>query len=566
MKKEITANEYPLSKILSSDFEYKIPVYQRPYAWTNEESSKLFEDLYSAFQSNAKNAYFLGSIILIKNQRSRIFDVVDGQQRLTTLTLLISAIISRFKKDKYKKDFTPCIKQDANVALQLSEKPRIVVREKNKQIFNKYILKCKINDIMDATVDSKISSNVNLQKNAFYFYNQLGIYFKNDENLLKFGQYVLNNCYLVTVTTSSQESASRIFSVMNSRGLDLLPTDILKAEIIDKIEKTEQNSYTLLWEEWEQNLSREKFVELFYHIRMIHSKNKLSFSILKEFHDAVIKGKAPKDSKSAKNLIDDVIISAAKEFDTIICQNYTSDNTLLDTKINDYFKWLNQIDVSEWKPVAIFFMMKHSTDAKYLLWFLQKLERLAAVLFLTAQSANERISRFADVLKEIELGKDTISKPLSSIELKDEEKTKMISVISSNVYSDLISSRRKYLILRLDSFVSDGSASYDMPIVSIEHVLPQTMNHEWKKDWSEDLHEEWVDKISNLVLLSRRKNSQAQNFDFAKKKSKYFSNNGTSAFALTTQVLKEDKWTLDVVKKRQEKLLSTLKQKWELNK
>ena len=135
MKKEITANEYPLSKILSSDFEYKIPVYQRPYAWTNEESSKLFEDLYSAFQSNAKNAYFLGSIILIKNQRSRIFDVVDGQQRLTTLTLLISAIISRFKKDKYKKDFTPCIKQDANVALQLSEKPRIVVREKNKQIF-----------------------------------------------------------------------------------------------------------------------------------------------------------------------------------------------------------------------------------------------------------------------------------------------------------------------------------------------------------------------------------------------------------------------------------------------
>lgn len=289
MKKEISANEYPLSKILSSDFEYRIPAYQRPYAWTREECSKLFEDLYSAFLTNSKNAYFLGSIILIKNLRNKTYDVVDGQQRLTTLTLLISSIISRFEKEKYKNDFIPCIKQDANVALKLSEKPRIIVREKNKLIFNKYVLKCKINEIMNSPINAKISSDVNIQNNAFYFYEQLKEHFNTDEELLKFGQYILNNCYIVTVITLSQESASRIFSVMNSRGLDLLPTDILKAEIIDKIEKTEQNSYTALWEEWEQNLSREKFVELFYHIRMIYSKNKLSFSLLKEFHDAVIK-------------------------------------------------------------------------------------------------------------------------------------------------------------------------------------------------------------------------------------------------------------------------------------
>ena len=564
MKKEISANEYPLSKILSSDFEYRIPAYQRPYAWTREECSKLFEDLYSAFLTNSKNAYFLGSIILIKNLRNKTFDVVDGQQRLTTLTLLISSIISRFEKEKYKNDFIPCIKQDANVALKLSEKPRIVVREKNKMIFNKYVLKCKINEIMNSPINTKISSNVNIQNNAFYFYEQLKEHFNTDEELLKFGQYILNNCYIVTVITLSQESASRIFSVMNSRGLDLLPTDILKAEIIDKIEKTEQNSYTALWEEWEQNLSREKFVELFYHIRMIYSKNKLSFSLLKEFHDAVIKGKAPNDSAEAKNLIDNVIISAAKEFDKIICQNFSSNNAALDKKINNYLQWLNQIDVSEWKPVAIFFMMKHHTDTEYLLWFLKELERLASVLFLTAQSANERISRFAEVLKEIEESKDTPTQPLSSIELTDEEKTKMVNVLESNVYSDLISSRRQYLILRLDSFISDGSASYNLPIVSIEHVLPQEMNEKWKTYWNEEEHKKWVDKISNLVLLSRRKNSQAQNFDFETKKNKYFLQNGVSSFALTTQVLTETVWTPEVVDKRQNELLDVFKKKWEL--
>ena len=85
MSNKITGKEYPLSKIFSSDFEYHIPGYQRPYAWTEEETGILFDDLYEFFQTEPVDNYFLGSIVLIKDETDRKADVIDGQQRLTKI-------------------------------------------------------------------------------------------------------------------------------------------------------------------------------------------------------------------------------------------------------------------------------------------------------------------------------------------------------------------------------------------------------------------------------------------------------------------------------------------------
>ena len=98
---EITGHEYPLLKIFSSDFEYHIPAYQRPYAWTVEETSTLFDDLYSFYTSEPEDEnYFLGSIVLIKENTDRRADVIDGQQRLTTLTILFAVLAECLKEQR----------------------------------------------------------------------------------------------------------------------------------------------------------------------------------------------------------------------------------------------------------------------------------------------------------------------------------------------------------------------------------------------------------------------------------------------------------------------------------
>jgi hypothetical protein len=123
------------------------------------------------------------------------------------------------------------------------------------------------------------------------------------------------------------------------------------------------------------------------------------------------------------------------------------------------------------------------------------------------------------------------------------------------------------VLLRLDETLSEGTAKYDYPVITVEHVLPQnpSTDSEWMKLWpDEKIRLDYVHRLGNLALLSRRKNSQAQNFDFNTKKREYFQKGGIVTFAITTQVLNEDEWTLETVENRQRLFLSTLKKIWRL--
>ena len=118
--------------------------------------------------------------------------------------------------------------------------------------------------------------------------------------------------------------------------------------------------------------------------------------------------------------------------------------------------------------------------------------------------------------------------------------------------------------------MSDGAATYDPNLLTIEHVLPQSPpeESEWCQWWEDDEERRvWLHKIANLVPLTRKRNSAAQNYDFETKKRKYFKGKDeVSSFALTSQVLNEKEWTPDVVAERQTNLLDIFKKHWELNK
>lgn len=461
--------------------------------------------------------------------------------------------------NEYKSSFINYIKQPKDYALNREEEPRLSLRHKDMLWFKENVLSYKFDELDNIPIDNKKESIKNLKQNSLAIYSWLKNKFNRNDELLKFGQFLINNCYLVVVASESQESASRIFSVLNSRGLDLLPTDILKAEIIDRIPENEQDCYTQKWENWEENLSRDGFAELFTHIRMIYAKTKADKALLEEFRLHVVE-----KIKDSKKLLDKVIIPYAEAMDIITTGRYKGDKENVNVEINNLLAWLNRIDVFDWKPVALIFYIKHSTDSKYLLWFFEKLERLAAILFITGASAQERIKRFAEIIKEIEENVDSPDQPLKMIELTDIEKKAALNVLNNDIYDELTWLRCKYIVLRLDSFVSDGAANYSPNVLTIEHVLPQTLNEDWKNDWDEANYTKWMNKIANLVLLSRRKNAQAQNYSFTEKKNRYFTQGDTSSFAITTQVLTEEKWTPEVVAKRQKRLISILKKKWEL--
>ena len=558
----ISGSEFPLSRIFSSDFDYVIPSYQRPYAWTVDETSELFDDLHSFFQSGTEEPYFLGSIVLIKKENIPRSEVVDGQQRLTTLTILLATIASKLSGDR-RGDFEGYIREPGRPSQKLEPKPRLGLRERDREFFAESVQRLQFEDLLardPAQLDNE--SQKNIQLNSKLLFERLECCFNgNTEDLFNFGSFLIGRCYLVAVSTPSQESAFRVFSVLNNRGLDLLPTDIIKADVIGRISPERQEELTEKWEELEIQTGREGFNDLFGHIRMIYAREKAKRGLIEEFKKHVWK-----DDTSPEYLVETILEPRVEAYLIAKSQEYIStENT---EEINRLLKWLNRIDNSDWLPPALLFLSQKKDDSAYVLWFFNKLERLAAYLHICAKNVNQRIERYAKVIESLQRD-HSLSAPIKAVELIDSEIEEMKKTLNGNIYDQLTSRRRNYLILRLDSFLSDGAASYDSSILTIEHVLPQTVPNgsKWERDWPDlEQRQKWVHRIANLVPLTRRRNSSARNYDFKDKKDKYFvGKKGVTSYALTSQVLQEGDWTPIVVRRRQEELLEVLAEKWELN-
>ena len=136
----ISGHEFPIKKIFSDDFEFVIPHYQRPYSWTVEEAEELFDDLYNFMQQtrngNNPEPYFLGSIVLIKEDNNPRSEVIDGQQRLTTLTILLACLAAKLSGNN-RTALLKYINQPGNPIENLDPKPRLTLRERNNPIFRR---------------------------------------------------------------------------------------------------------------------------------------------------------------------------------------------------------------------------------------------------------------------------------------------------------------------------------------------------------------------------------------------------------------------------------------------
>jgi hypothetical protein len=290
---------------------------------------------------------------------------------------------------------------------------------------------------------------------------------------------------------------------------------------------------------------------------MIVVKVKAQESVLQEFRNSI------KPTENPKKFIDDQLSLYSTVFQDIRDTDFESASTSNDQVINQYLHWLNMFDNKDWIPPAMLFLAKWGqTDTTKVIDFLKKLERLAFGLYVMREGVNSRIKRYGKVLTSIE-GMKSITDPDFGISLTPDECKKIVDKLSSDVYGEPFA---EYTLLRLDSYMSGAAASYNYPIISIEHVLPQTpeAGSKWMSDFSEQDRKELTHCLGNLVLLSRRKNSAAKNYEFEKKKSNYFVKGGVSPFALTTDVLIHSEWIPSVITTRKNKLLQDSKIIWNL--
>ncbi len=560
MPVNIHATEKALFRIFNNDYAFEIPPYQRPYAWTVDQASELLTDVLAFLGNDSQpveevNPYFLGSIVLIKGEDSPKADIVDGQQRLTTLTILMAVLRAKVNDD-FANEITSFIYEKGILTLGTLNRYRLKLRERDEAFFRQHIQDEKgLASLFQLNEAQLTDSQANIRANAKYFAGELDTF--SESQRIRLLQYLMRRCYLVVVSTPDLDSAYRIFSVLNARGLDLGLTDLLKSEIIGAIPANQQEKYTNIWEDKEEDLGRDIFQELFAHIRMIYRKAKLRETALNEFRKYIQPQKEP------QKFIDEILKPYSDSLETIKTVNYQSDRGA--EEVNSLFRWLNQIDNFDWLPPAIIYLSQNRHAPDKLKKFFADLERLAAGLMIIRADVNDRIERYGKLLTAIEK-KDDLFTSDSPLQLTTDETKSIITVLDGDLY--LIKRISKYVLLRLDSALAEGEATYDYQTVSIEHVLPQNpkIGSKWLEWFPVDEERaKYTHRIGNLALLSRKKNAQAQNYEFDKKRDGYFTTNkGVSPFALTTQVLHKAEWTPAIINQRQAELLQKLKTLWRL--
>lgn len=568
MAKTLEAHDKLIREIFEGSYQFEIPDYQRPYAWTIEQAGELFDDLFLAMQdartNGATSQYFLGSIVLIKNDRDPKAMVVDGQQRLTTLTMLFAALRAAWEAANYPpgvKSVTPFLYEEGDEMLGKATGYRFTAREEDATFFRQYIQEPGGIEKLVCNTDKLEDSRLRYRENATLLLNKAKALSPDDRNAL--WKFLANDCSLVVISTPDLEAAYRIFSVLNNRGLDLAPIDIIKAEVLGSIRRIggedKARAYSKKWSEIESQLGRDAFGDLFGHIRTVYAKQKQRATLVKEFQEHVTEYKTPID------LVDKVIKPFAEVWDFVRDADFEA--TEHAETINEHLSWLNRVDFKDWVPPALVYFKRFRQQPKLLAEFFQSLERLTYFLLVTKVGINERIETYAALTKEIEpeAFKGDLA-ALTTLTLTDAQKRKFVAALDGDVYNDLPKARMA-LVLRLESLVrAPGVQLQDA--VSLEHVLPQTPpdGSDWIK-WfpDEDERDGWTHRLANLVPLDRNKNSSASNYDFAKKKDAYFRGKGTaSPFVLTQEVRAENEWTPTLLAERQKRLVGVLKDHWNL--
>lgn len=550
----IKAGQERLARVFSDEFAFAVPTYQRPYAWETEQASALLDDvLYALNEAVATKepiTYFLGSIVLIKQPGAPDAKVVDGQQRLTTLTILLAVLRDLSSHDAaLKRQAYICEEADPDKGTK--SRHRLTLRKRDEEFFRDTIQKIGATDHLPETT-GLTDSRLRIVENARLFRGRLEKMKPEDRDRLI--AFLLQRCYLVVIAVANVDMAHRVFTVLNARGLDLTPSDILKADLLDRVPTAEERDYADDWENLEERLGRERFVEIFQHIRMVWQREKPRERLEVGFEKFV------------------KIFADHERFMKTCLKPYGETFLLLQSPAGFATRWgveatrrlghLQRLDNNDWLPVTLRFFAEGKPSVEDATLFMRRLETLAYFLFVTRADINERIKRYAAILSDL-VGDAWKGK---SIELTPADKSAFRQALDGPIYE--FTRVRLPLLLRLDAEISTGGASYDTRIISVEHVLPQTpvAGSAWLHDFPEDeIRATWTHRLGNLVLLTRRKNTQASNYDFEMKKNVYFKADGTAApFALTTQVVDTKVWTPEILADRQKSLLAKLHATWDI--
>jgi uncharacterized protein with ParB-like and HNH nuclease domain len=550
-------SEKILVKDIFSTMWFRIPEYQRPYIWSRDEVNELLDDLTFASKDKPNHEYFLGSFVFqskkANSQSGQEFDendLLDGQQRMTTLLMLFACMRDMTQDQEAKKDCQNSIYQQGSQYRNIPERNRLVfaIREAVQDFVDTFVKTDggtkREKDLEKLTNEADDTSVQNMAKAIL----EIRSFFKDAENemspegLLKF---LLNKVLFIYVATQDLEDAFRLFTILNDRGVPLRNSDILKSLNLGELQKeTDKTRYAKLWEEAESELG-DDFDRFLNYLRTILVKDKARLGLLQEFEDKIYNPKEKEKATGEKKL---ALLKKGKDTFQLVERYLKHYNAVVGGENHDQtggsFLFDNLVKVmltglpsTDWVPPLLRYFDKFGHNRVH--EFLTLLDNKFSADWIVQYTPTERIENMNTVIKAVEAASDADELLAGDCFAIDSES--FVRAVDGAVYGRRFT---RYLLLKLDYFYNDHAHRMVFETLSVEHVLPQNPedSSQWNRDFTDEQKNSLTHKLGNLVLITRAKNASQGRLDYKAKKSKYFEKS-INTCPNSLRVLTKDKWT-----------------------
>lgn len=541
-----------------SDKRFVIPVYQRNYDWKTENCKQLYDDLVKIVKEHRKN-HFFGSLVSVYNPdgRNEEFLVIDGQQRLTTVSLLFLAMYNLMDKEILVPDASNLklrIYEEYLVDKWQPEDTRIKLKpvKNDQKAFQKLF-----NDSEECIRESNLTTNYN------YFYERI----QKQEITIDELFDAICSLEIINITLNSEDNPQLIFESLNSTGLDLSEGDKIRNFILMGLSTKDQDDYyDHYWNPIEKCTSYDvsSFIRDYLSVKQlaIPSQKKIYVSF-KEYVGLL--------NLDTESLLKD-LLAYAKRY-KILLNGKTTNKAL-----NACIYRLNRLETTVTRPFFLEVLRLYDDGEINIDQVTEIFLTTENYLFrrticdLPTNSLNKIFLMLHREICRYDGENDNYVEKFKYTLLSKKEKARFpdddefIEQFSNRQVYQMNSKNKIYILERLENYGTDEDkdvySHFDDGVYSIEHIMPQHLTPAWIKSLGEDyeqIHEIWLHRIANLTLTAY--NSKYSNSTFEDKKTMQ---NGfdDSGIRMNTYIAKKAKWTLSEIEERDQYLMKRALKIW----
>lgn len=550
-----------LGKLLGPAHAFEVPAFQRAYSWTTDEAGQLIEDLLLALgeadTQGGPGGYFLGPILLLdaakpgaRDRSPRTLQIIDGQQRLATLTVLACVLrdLARRADGRALPELDRMIGDGG--ALGARARLRLQMRGAAQRVLAEYV------QPPGATLTEAARVNLSDAEVLLLAVRDQFVEALSDRDaamLTHLAAFLHEACTVVVITSRDVDRAHRTFAAFNNRGRPLDRCDIINAQLMDSVTGSDVARLQREWEALGRRLGADLDM-LFSHVRT-----------------AIGDARAPVISEISRlaaatgggaEFIDKILIPFGRALAHIQAGDHSGSPE--SAEINRHLRHLGWLPSTEWIPPLLLWWTRHGDDTRAIANFLARLDRLAFGLRVLGLGGDKRQARMQQIKTAIEKGR-ALLEDVGPLDLTTEEMRNIRHNLRDlHPRSQLTC---KLVLMRLESEISGDFARLDTEELTVEHILPQkpARTSLWR-NWFSDAEERQActGSLGNLVLVPRALNERARNQDFERKHAIFFAANAPPLPSLTDELRSLRTWDATLIRAREERLLATLDAMWQL--